>query len=387
MRGRDLFIINRGKENNRNSSIELIKIIAIFLIVINHVIQTIGTENSFIFYHDYVINLNVATTNIQQLILSILRYSGTIGNTIFFACSAWFMIDSKKFNVKKWFHLLFEVWVISIVILAITYINRSGNIDVGIIIKSMLPTTFENNWYITCYLLFYLAHILLNKIIHEISQIQLLRISAALIIIYIGINFVINGLFFCTDLILWIVIYFIISYIKIYCQNFVKNKKINIFLLCFGIIAHISIIIFTNFIGLRIHFFSNWLLRWNNASNPFIIFSVIALINLLHATKFHSNFINNFSKLSLLIYIIHENIIIRTYYRPYFINYIYENYGYKYILLWVILLSIAIFIISAIISHVYDLTLRKYVNRLCLLVYKIFSTQWKKVEKFLIKLD
>jgi len=167
----------------------------------------------------------------------------------------------------------------------------------------------------------------------------------------------------------------------------VKNKKINIFLLCFGIIAHISIIIFTNFIGLRIHFFSNWLLRWNNASNPFIIFSVIALINLLHATKFHSNFINNFSKLSLLIYIIHENIIIRTYYRPYFINYIYENYGYKYILLWVILLSIAIFIISAIISHVYDLTLRKYVNRLCLLVYKIFSTQWKKVEKFLIKLD
>ena len=109
----------RGFTGKRNSSIELLKIFGIFLIVINHVIQTLHEPNSNFVNNDYILNLDMATTNIQQLILSILRYSGSMGNMIFFICSAWFLLDNDKTNKKKLLQILMDVWVASVIILVV----------------------------------------------------------------------------------------------------------------------------------------------------------------------------------------------------------------------------------------------------------------------------
>lgn len=71
----------------RNSSIELLKIIGIILIVMSHVIQTLSSSNSMVGIQDYILNISIATTNIQYLILAMLQSSGSFGNTIFFVCS------------------------------------------------------------------------------------------------------------------------------------------------------------------------------------------------------------------------------------------------------------------------------------------------------------
>ena len=141
--------------SRRNSSIELLKIVGIILIVISHVVQTLHSNNDYVIENDYILDISTATTNIQQLILTILRYSGALGNSIFFICSAWFLLDNDTVDKKKILHMLMNVWVISITILIAVYIIRGGNLQIKLIIKQILPTTFENNWYITCYLLFY----------------------------------------------------------------------------------------------------------------------------------------------------------------------------------------------------------------------------------------
>lgn len=69
----------------RASGIEMLKIFAIFFVVISHVVQTLAESEGV-----YRINLTLATTNLQYLVLSVLRYSGMLGNSIFFVCSAWF---------------------------------------------------------------------------------------------------------------------------------------------------------------------------------------------------------------------------------------------------------------------------------------------------------
>ena len=55
----------------------------------------------------------------------------------------------------------------------------------------------------TCYLLFYLVHPILNKIIEQMDQKQLFRSTVALTILYIEFNFIKSKLFFGSDLILW----------------------------------------------------------------------------------------------------------------------------------------------------------------------------------------
>lgn len=87
------------EKKERQSGFELLKIVAMLLIVINHVTQSLeylGTTDSLLF-------LGHATMDIQILTLNLLRQFGGIGNDIFFICSAWFLIGKKEKRLRKHF--------------------------------------------------------------------------------------------------------------------------------------------------------------------------------------------------------------------------------------------------------------------------------------------
>ena len=222
--------------NNRKSSIELLKVFAILLVVTNHVVQTLCESNEYVVYQNYLIDVTHATRNIQQLLLAILRYSGAFGNTIFFVCSAFFLIEKKESDKKKIFHIITDVYIFSIFFLIIVLITNHGNVDLKLIIKECFPTIFANNWYVTCYILFCILYPLLNKIIYCLSQRELLRISIVLTLLYIIMDYIKKDLFFPSHLILWVTIYFDIAYIKIFMTDFCENQKSNILFVicCFG---------------------------------------------------------------------------------------------------------------------------------------------------------
>ena len=220
--------------NNRKSSIELLKVFAILLVVTNHVVQTLCESNEYVVYQNYLIDVTHATRNIQQLLLAILRYSGAFGNTIFFVCSAFFLIEKKESDKKKIFHIITDVYIFSIFFLIIVLITNHGNVDLKLIIKECFPTIFANNWYVTCYILFCILYPLLNKIIYCLSQRELLRISIVLTLLYIIMDYIKKDLFFPSHLILWVTIYFDIAYIKIFMTDFCENQKSNILLVICG---------------------------------------------------------------------------------------------------------------------------------------------------------
>lgn len=374
----------KEKSNERNSSVELLKVIGIFLIVLSHVIQTLHSPNDLVGIQDYVVDLSMATTNIQYLILAILRSCGAIGNTIFFICSAWFLLDSSKANKKKILQMLLDIWVVSMLIFISVYFLRDGNISLKMIIKSMLPTTLENNWYMTCYLLFYPIHPFLNWLIDKMKQNTLFRTSFIMSILYIGVNFFQDGHFFSSTLILWITIYFVIAYIKNYIHDFSDNIKINTILFVLGLLGNCGIILLTNFLGLRVSTFSNMLLRWESACNPFIILMVIGMLNIARNIQFKNSVINYISNLSLLIYIIHENILLITYYRPLMWQYVYKNMGYCHILLWTFVLVGIVFTFGLVMSILYKNTIQKCVTKFVNFIYPILSKFYINIETKLL---
>ena len=75
------------KNKSRNSGIEILKIIAIILIVISHVTQTLYSNNP-IFSNEYVLEVRYSSKNIQHLILAWFSTFGAHGNLIFFVSSA-----------------------------------------------------------------------------------------------------------------------------------------------------------------------------------------------------------------------------------------------------------------------------------------------------------
>lgn len=381
----DMQIERKADRLVRNSGIELLKIIAIFLVITFHVVQTLRSENRFISYNDYIVDVSVATTNIQTFILALLSYFGALGNTIFFVCSAWFLLRSSKHNKRKWFFMLFEIWIVSIAILIITIFIRHGDISGTLLIRSILPTTFSNNWYLTCYLLFYPIHPFLNSIIHTADKKHLFRISATLFLIYCCFNFINRAWFFPSRIILWVTIYFVMAYLQFYMKDFIDNTKYNLILLLFGFIGYIGIAITANVLGLHVSYLNDKTLHWATSCNPFLIAMSVALFNIMRKLTFKNKMINYISSLSLLIYIIHENILLRTYFRPAMWNYIYENYGYDNVLLWVFALVFVVFIFGIVSSIIYDRTLRPLIRKIGDKIYSALRTIYLKIEGMFLK--
>ena len=369
----------------RNSGIELLKILAILLIVLYHVCKTLSLTSDYVSFNGYVVAFDQPTANIRYFILTLFSYGGSLGNNIFFISSAWFLLESKKLNMKKWMFMLFEVWIISIAIFAIMTFVLNGEIDPYLILRSFFPTTFTNNWYITCYLLFYPIHPILNSIIYKADQKQLLRMTSALCFIYILLNFFFHNVFLWNYLFFWTALYFVMAYLKLYLKDAIEDKKRNVLMLIFGFLGYILVAVIANYVGIMDPDRS-YVLYWNASVNPFLILIALSSFNLMRKTTFKSRIINYISSLSLLIYIIHENIIIREYLRPAMWDYVYKNIGYDLIILDSLALMVIIFIASVIISALYDVSIRRIVRKISEVLYELISKICLKIETGLLRL-
>lgn len=348
--------------STRKSGIECLKVIAIFMIVLSHVVQTLCTEFSTAQSSEYVIPLQTATRNLQYECLSVFRCLGTIGNMTFFVCSAWFLLENHEKKYKKAIELLVNVWLISVIWLIAT-IALQGGVSSKLVVKSVFPTLFGNNWYMTCYMIFLLAFPFLNRTISCMSRREHLRCVCITSVMWIGVNFFDSELLFASDLLLWITVYMIVAYIKFYVTSLQESTKKNIMILAFGIVGFVAIIVVTNYLGLIFFPLKNAVLRWNTNSNPFAIIIAISSFLICIKLNFKSTFINYISSHSLLIYLIHENILFREIFRPVIWNWIYNRFGYSYILLWTILFAILLFVGALALATLYDCTIRRWLSK------------------------
>lgn len=100
----------------RNSSIELLKIVAMFLIVISHSIPRYGTPDGI-----YCLDLNTAIPEIKGFVINLFHYCGDIGNALFLCSSAYFL-SSENFGLQR-------------------YLRKAGNIIADTLVISFTAIT------------------------------------------------------------------------------------------------------------------------------------------------------------------------------------------------------------------------------------------------------
>lgn len=371
--------------SQRNSSIELLKLFAIIAIITNHIVQILDLSNPVFTNEEYYLDPSVATTNIQILILAIFRYGGALGNSIFFICSVWFLLDKESSNKKKVLQMLMDIWVVSVLFLIFVMIQKKGDVYPDWALMQFFPTTFATNWYMTCYVMICLIHPYLNWIIQRMEQRVLLRSVLIMSIIYFGINFLHYGHFFPSQIVIWIAIYFAVAYVKFYLPHLSNNVKFNTRVLILSTLGNLLLILLTNFVGLRISFMDDKVLRWANNYNPLLILMSISALNIARNKQFHCKAINKLSGLSMLVYLTHENMLVRMYYRPLPWFHVYDLWGYDYILFWAILISLANMIVSFAVSYLYQQTLQKLVVKQCNRLYPRIAEKCHALENRLLQ--
>ena len=375
-------------KKERESGIELYKVIAIFLIVLSHVIQTLTEPNYVLGIGEGTfINIATATRDLDVLLLALFRICGALGNNMFFICSAWFLVNSKKMSLKKVIHMVLDVWIINMIVF--WGLHAIGmQFQVSDTVRTFFPTTFANNWYITCYLLFYLIHPFLNRMLEQLNISEHFALTSFLFMIYFIIPVLpleeIN-LFFANELVIFLATYVIVSFIKTYKNEWTENLKLNKGILFVSIVSYVVLILSVDYLGLRTNYFLNRLVRWNMNNSLFMFLIAFSSFNMMKKKKFINRTINYFSSLSLLVYIFHENLAFRRYFRPVIEFSILRRFGIEHAFICAVFMAVSLAILSFIISAIYKIFFTKIVSKLSSIISQNIQTLWKKYERLVIE--
>lgn len=346
---RTLLYYNRIVKTQRNSSIELLKIFAMILICICHTLP-FPTDGDGLFV------TGTATTNVQHFFADCMGAAGLVGDVIFIVCSSYFLLDSKKIKIGKAVHMILNTLFISLVFMTVFLIIgfELGSFE---IVKQIFPTVFQNNWFITYYIIFYLIHPLLNRVIRCLDK-TALGIMASLLFVQTFILLLVQakapGI---NKLLCFVSIYFIVAYFKFYGQRFTQSKKLNIIVLISSVVLYYAMRIAVNFIGLKIYGNEECpLFALFHINNPIILAFALSLFNLANRKYFVSRPINFISSLSLLFYLIHHNNLFEKFVQPEWHDWFARQFGGNAIVGDMLLFSLILFSSGMLIAAIYKLT-------------------------------
>lgn len=366
----------------RNSSIELLKIIAIVMVVFSH-----GMPNGSPEVNASAIEIGRASTDIQMFVIRLLYNLGQIGNCIFIVCTSWFLLESKSAKFNKIMALIGDCFVISMIMLVLFTLlgYRLPMLD---FIQQFLPVTFGNSWFLTCYLLFYAAHPLLNIVLEHLSQKGLLLVDTVFVILYCCMSFVTAGkLFFYSEIIGFCGVYFIVAYVKKYLKKMTQSMKTGVVLLVIGIVGWLLENVVLTVLGVRISLLARGAVLCNNFINPCFLLIAIGSFVVAKNIQFSNKAVNYVSGLSLLIYLFHCNRIVRDYVRFDFFEYVLKNFTYDRLLGWVILFALISLAGGILLAVLYNLTVQKLVRKLCYKVAEWLEVVFSKIAEFVMRLE
>lgn len=358
---------------NRNSSLELLRIISMFFIIMHHYSVHGGYET--LSYN----NFSTSTVFIQ-----ILSIFGKIGCQIFALISGYFLITSDlKNNTKKIIKLITQLYFYSLIILFIVDIFDLIPLTTIDIIKSILPIIYDN-WYIINYILLLLLVPYLNNIILNLSKdnfkklIIIVFFTWSIIPILTDYSYILDSWSF-SNLDFFIVMYLIGSYIKLHYQSERKNNVNLLVSISFSIIL-IFLTLIIDYIGYKSHnnHLFNYALGLSQLNSPITLICSIYIFIYCTKIKSNSKIINTISSTTLGIYLLHDNILMRKYIWQYIspnINYIHFPYIHA------IIKIIIIFIVCSIIEYIRIITFKKIDIWIYNKANIIYNTLTKKIQK------
>lgn len=140
----------------RNTNIELMRMICMFLIIMHHAIL----------YSDVLSNSGVS---LNKYIAAILYIGGKYGTNVFFSITAYFLID-KTFHLKRVLSVWKTTFFYGVVFFVLNIFTRFRAFRLRDICETLLPISYKAYWFVTAYVALVILSQFLNLLIHKLDK-------------------------------------------------------------------------------------------------------------------------------------------------------------------------------------------------------------------------
>ncbi len=341
---------NTYKRVPRNSSIEVVKLLALVLIIFSSVLPYGPTyQGGF----DSYVDIRLAEFSMRNIVYTLFRWCGQFGDALFIVCSAYFLCDSKKFKAPKIYKMILDSWIISVLGLVTAMLFMSPTFSESL--KSLFPITFQRSWFVGCYIIYYLAHPFINNAVSNLNRAQFRRVVVILFILY-SVLTMFGTYYYFTLFVSFICIHLFVMYNKKY-ELFKHSDKKDIITIVVSLSLILLWIVGINYLGSRYSFFTSKTLLFCHYYNPLVIAIALSALNLAVRRQWKSEFVNKITALSLLIYLFHSSYFWLTY-GKYWIYDRMSELGLPWYVSTFILIVAYVLLIPTI-SFLYDITIGK----------------------------
>ena len=276
-------------DKKRESNFELLRIVAMIMIILHHYVYYGGVAYTY-------------GAGINRYFGIVLLFIGKTGVNIFILITGYFLINS-SFKIKKLFKLIFQVFFYSIFAI---FIRKFIYKDVSMIdiINNCFPMLNNVYWFFSIYIGIYILSPFINKFIKTIDK---KKMEILIIILFFMLSVIPTFGFakhFVGNLQIFILVYLIGAYFRLYGNSFITLKQIKL-----GIVSVIALLIV--FIILASASNTNLILYANFAKDIYyILIFVLAIFIFLYFKELkikQNKVINFFAKGSFAVYLIHDN--------------------------------------------------------------------------------
>lgn len=315
------------QNKKRDSNFELLRIIAMLLIIFSHQNQ-----------HGILFPLNHGITFNFLFCKSVFSYMGAIGNWLFILISGYF-ISETSFSWRKVFRLWFQVFSISVIIGLFAWFSKvklvphwdwrlievynfegffaaARQMNVKDLIRSLFPTYFAYNWFASSYIVFFILSPFLSLFLSRINQEEHKNLIIVLTVFVTVIPLLPFEAFYIPSTIFpFILGFFIAKYIKMYSPKFFENKNGNLMLsLCifaFLVLYTILAILFFSRISFGKRFHDTFIYRFGGNNSVLIMMLAVFLFCFFRKLSFSYNrLVNTVASTTFGVYLIHENFLV-----------------------------------------------------------------------------
>ena len=287
-------------DNTRDSAMELLRIITMFLIVLHHF--TVHSGNVFA----------NSDLSIERFWLATIQLGGKVGNNLFVLLSGYFLINSRGciINFKRIIKYCFQVWFYSIGISIMVFLMFPETMSIRNIINSIFPLASSTWWFATSYFVLYLLHPFLNKMIYALNKKEHATLCCILMVLWCIFPTFLN-LFFESSNVLWfITLYIIAAFIRIH--DFQLEKRKTLFLLIYSLLfTYIATFIFIYVGSIWQPIASKAMFFYNQDKLNILLISIATFLIFKGMKMSHCSSVNKIASCAFGVYLIHEHPLFR----------------------------------------------------------------------------
>ncbi len=324
--------------HQRQSNIELLRIIAMFMIVAHH----IAVHSGFIFSSDSI------TAN--RLWIQFIQMGGKIGVNIFVLISGYFGITTSSIKGNKVIRLWLQIFTYSAFFFLINLMLLHQSFGINDLLKSFLPISFSAWWFASTYFILYILSPFINQFFNSLSQKAYLKTLLLLTILWCILPTFISQNMQSNPLLWFVFLYALSGYLRLHLNiSKYKSKLCFIYTGILILLTYLSAVIF-DILGTKFSFFSNHATYFYDMQKlPVFLVSVLLFLGFLNLKISYKPIINVISSATFGVYLIHENMYIRYFlWKTLFKNQAYNNSSF--LIIYTLLQIIIVFVICTLIE-------------------------------------